>query len=361
MGRVASLMLFFATGCSTPPYSKSDHFDGKKFFNPGVKVEKGFLDLVRWKMAGGVKGWPERLDNREQPKLPHKVATGDAHITFIGHATHLLQFSSVDQERPFNVLTDPIFSERASPVSWAGPKRVRPPGLTINELPPIDVIVVSHNHYDHLDVASIRAISERDKTLILVPLGNKKLLKDLPNVEELDWWESRAIGSNVRITATPSQHWSARGLFDRNEALWSSWVFEAGGVKTLFAGDTGYGPHFKAIRDRLGLFQLSILPIGAYEPRWFMKEAHMSPEDALLAWKDLGHPRALGTHYGTFQLTNEGIDEPATVLTEGLKLLRAQPSTEDSASVKTSEFLAPETGETVRYKGSENHFERSGS
>jgi len=228
-------------------------------------------------------------------------------VTFVNHATSLVQMDGV------NVLTDPIWSERCSPVSFAGPRRAVPPGLRLDQLPPIDVVVISHNHYDHLDLPTLRAVAAAHRPRILVPRGNRSLLdrSRIRNVEELDWWQSVEIRGGVRIAAVPAQHFSGRGLFDRDRALWAGWVATGPAGSAYFAGDTGFGPHFREIRDRFGSPRLALLPIGAYRPEWFMSRVHMSPEEALRAHEILGAGTSVGIHFGTFRLADDGQDEPA--------------------------------------------------
>ena len=335
-----SVLLFSAfvlAGCTTSPYPPSDHFDGKKFFNPwGANATKSFSELMKWQFGGGKVDWPTKVENVVKPNLPTRVARKSVVVTFVNHATHLVQLEGL------NVLTDPQFSERASPVSFAGPRRVREPGVKFENLPKIDLVVVSHNHYDHLDLTSLKRLSDRFQPLIIVPLGNAKLLESegIANVLELDWWQARELSGGAKLTVVPSQHWSARGIFDRNRALWGGYVIEAGGVKVYFSGDTGYGPQFKDIVARLGSPDLSILPVGAYEPRWFMKVQHMNPEDAVLAHLDLRTRQSVGSHYGCFQLTNEGIETPAVELKVALAKLQ----------VSEDAFVAPETGETKVFR-----------
>ncbi len=321
------------------PYPKSDHFDGERFFSPVNNVDKGFLDFLKWKWGSDDKAaWPDwrDLEKQEPAKIPgpNQIST-----TYINHATHLIQMGGV------NVLTDPIFSKRASPVSWAGPKRVHDPAIEINQLPKIHLVLISHNHYDHMDVDSIRKISEVHQPLFLVPLGNKALIEEMgaKNIVEIDWWEELpsvpefpTVFASVRVTLVPVQHWSSRGFFDRNRALWGGFVLQHAGLKIFFAGDTGYGAVFSEIRKRMGIMDLSLLPIGAYEPRWFMKEQHMNPEDAVQAHIDLESKFTLGTHFGTFQLTDEGIDDPVNGLREALK----------EKSISESQFVAPKPGQS---------------
>lgn len=313
---------------------KSDHFDGRLFFNPnGVKVP-GVKEIFRWKMQGAQKKWPAAVANVKKPLLPREVLAGEVHVTSIGHITHLIQIQNL------NILTDPVFSERASPLQWAGPKRVRPPALQISELPPIHLVLVSHNHYDHMDLASLQQINHLHKPRFLVPLENAGFLKSvgIENLQELDWWDvTEELG--IKVHCVSAQHWSSRTPFDRNRALWSGFIIESPSLKIYFAGDTGYGPHFQEIAKRCGSPDVSLLPIGAYEPRWFMRGQHMNPEDAVMAHLDLKSRLSIGTHFGTFQLTDEGIDQPVQDLQKALR----------ERGLSFEEFPAPGPGETVFY------------
>jgi L-ascorbate metabolism protein UlaG (beta-lactamase superfamily) len=230
-------------------------------------------------------------------------------VTWIGHSTFLLRIQGV------TVITDPMFSNRASPVPFAGPRRVRKPGVRLEDLPPIDVVLLSHNHYDHCDLPSLRAIAHRHAPYVITPLRNAPLLRStgMKRISELDWWDS-CEHDGTRFTLTPAQHFSARTPFDRNRALWGGFMFTIGARRVYFAGDSGYAPHFREIRDRLGAPDLALLPIGAYEPRWFMQPIHMNPAEAVQAHIDLGARTSIAMHFGTIQLTPEGIDEPVAAL-----------------------------------------------
>ena len=232
--------------------------------------------------------------------------------TWIGHASFLVQLAGM------NILVDPQFSERASPVQFAGPKRIVPLPLAVEELPRIDVVIISHNHYDHLDVASVKALAALPvaSPLFLVPLGLKEWFRGIgiERVEELGWWESRSLGA-VRFTLVPVQHWSKRTLWDTNKTLWGGWVLEGGGVKIVHTGDLGYSKDARDIGERLGPFDLALIPIGAYAPRWFMKTMHVDPAEAVQVRSDLRARRAIGMHWGTFEnLTDEPLDEPPEAL-----------------------------------------------
>lgn len=290
------------------PYPKSDHHDGRVFFNtdPNMRELKGLTDVIKWRLGNKAKPWPEGVPMGPVPDVSAPVPAGQARVTMVNHACLLVQLAGV------NLLTDPLYSERASPTSFAGPKRVRPPGIPMERLPKVDVVVVSHNHYDHLDTATLKRLWERDRPKMIVPLGTADLLAEqgIEGVTELDWWQSTTPNPELTVTLTEAQHWSARGVFDRNRALWGGYVLSAGGVQVFFAGDTGYGGHFASIRQRLGHIDVALLPIGAYEPRWFMRPQHMNPEDAVRAHLDLGAAQSVGIHFGTFQLTDEAIDDP---------------------------------------------------
>jgi L-ascorbate metabolism protein UlaG (beta-lactamase superfamily) len=251
--------------------------------------------------------WPARIDQplREPPSLDG----ADAVVTFIGHSTFLIQTAAA------NIITDPMYSERAGPFGMFGPRRVRRPAVAFDRLPPISLVLLSHNHYDHCDLPTLSALARRFDPAVVTPLGNAPLVRSggIRHVQELDWWQTVEVGG-VSITATPAHHFSARGPFDRNRALWSGFVFTAGRARTYFAGDTGYAPFFEHIRRRLGPPDLALLPIGAYEPRWFMRAVHMNPAEAVQAHLECGAARSVGMHFGTFQLTTEGIDEPLRAL-----------------------------------------------
>ncbi len=285
----------------------SDHFNGKTFFNPWTDEQNpGFAEVLRWKFTSRPKRWPRSVANPEVPQIPPAFETGNVTVTFINHATFLIQMGGL------NILTDPVFSERVSPVSFAGPKRVRRPGIALEKLPPIHVVLISHNHYDHLDIDTLDFLSKRDAPQFFVALGDKKLLvgSGIKTALEMDWWNTITLSPEVKVHFAPSQHWSSRSPFDRNRSLWGAYALEYRGQCIYFAGDTGYGRHFLMSAERLPKIRLALLPIGAYEPRWFMRYAHMNPEDAVKAFHDLKADYAIAMHFGTWQLTDEGIDDP---------------------------------------------------
>jgi L-ascorbate metabolism protein UlaG (beta-lactamase superfamily) len=247
-----------------------------------------------------------------------KANRSDDTMTWIGHATALLQINGV------NVITDPMFSERASPFTFAGPKRRVPPGLALDELPHIDVVLISHSHYDHLDTASVEALNAQPggPPLFLVPLGIKDWLakKGITNAQELDWGDETSV-TGLDFWFVPATHWSARSLTDRNETLWGGWVVKtpAGAAhpfSVYFAGDTGYSNDFKRIGAAFGCVDLALIPVGAYEPRWFMGPQHVDPQQAVQIFEDMHAKKAIGIHWGTFELTDEALDEPPQKLAE---------------------------------------------
>ncbi len=283
----------------------SDHFDGRRFHNLVDREEHGFGAFLRWKLEGKRGPWREPFAAEPGPPPPPRVSRGEVRVTFVGHATLLVQMDGL------NVLTDPVWSDRASPVGFAGPRRVRPPGVRFEDLPPIDVVLVSHNHYDHLDLPTLERLAAAHHPRIFVGLGNGELLasRGIGGVSELDWWHRAELAPGVSVVSVPEQHFSGRGTADRNATLWTGWVVEGPAGRVYFAGDTAYGPHFAATRERLGPMRAALLPIGAYEPRWFMGAVHMSPAEAVQAALDLGARTAVAMHFGTFALGDDGEDQ----------------------------------------------------
>lgn len=282
------------------------HFDGKQFYNPGVPQARGLLDVFRWKWTSRPQPSPRVIEDVEQTVPPARVETGDPRITLVNHSTVLIQ------QRGFNILTDPIWSERASPVAWAGPPRRRKPGIAFENLPAIDAVLISHNHYDHLDLPTLHRLAGHGTATFVVPKGVARLFhsEKIGPLHELDWGESAALPGHT-IHSVPAFHFSARGLLDRNRTLWCGYMIECPGQLLYFAGDTAFGPHFAQIREKFGSPRLALLPIGAYEPRWFMSAVHMAPEEAVKAHQILAAPTSIAIHHGTFQLTDESLDAPS--------------------------------------------------
>jgi N-acyl-phosphatidylethanolamine-hydrolysing phospholipase D len=303
---------------ATAPATAPAHHDPAGGFrdpwNDGVQVTRGFGDFLRWTWQRVRSPVPPDPDPREIPTetpalaMP-RAAPDEVRATWIGHATFLLQVGA------FNLLTDPMFSERASPVSFGGPKRFRPPGVAITELPPLDAVLLSHDHFDHLDRPSVDALLARygPDLLWVTPLGYRDWFerRGAHNVRELDWWETIELGGGARIVAAPARHWTRR-RWAVNRRLWASYAVSVDDApRVYFGADSGYFPGYGEIAERLGPFDVALMPIGAYEPRWFMRGAHMNPEDAVQAYRDLGGCGAfVGMHWGTFRLTDEPPLEP---------------------------------------------------
>jgi L-ascorbate metabolism protein UlaG (beta-lactamase superfamily) len=299
-GAAAAAILIERKLLAAPHYRGpvSDHFDGQRFHNhqSGWQTEASFL---QWQMNRERGVWREWVD--APPGTPPPARVDDLRITYINHATTLIQINGV------NILTDPIWSERCSPVSFAGPRRHRPPGIRFEDLPEIDIVLVSHNHYDHLDLPTLRRLRRAHAPRIFTPLGNSAVIGR--GSRDLDWWQT--VGhSGLRITAVPSQHFCARGLSDRNRTLWGGFVVSGTAGNVYFAGDTGWGKHFAEVREKFGAIRLALLPIGAYLPRWFMKPAHISPVEAVDAHLALGASTSMAIHFGTFELGDDGELEP---------------------------------------------------
>ena len=265
----------------------------------------------------------ERLTLPAQANDPAFLATNRAQptLTWVGHATFLVQVGGL------NILTDPHFSGRASPLRWAGPERLAPPGLALRDLPPLDLVLVSHNHYDHLDDETVRALARlHPKAVFVVPLGLRRWLqrRQVRNVVELDWWQAHA-GHGFTVTGVPAQHFSGRTAADRNRTLWCGFVVEIDGRRLYFAGDTGYSKDFAEIGARFAPIDVALLPIGAYEPRWFMRAMHVNPEEAVAIHRDIGARQSVAMHWGTFRLTEEALDAPPRELAEALARARLAP------------------------------------
>ncbi len=312
-----SFLLGFAAdrgGPFVPDPAKPHHGSNGRFCNPHIPARHAFSEFLRWQGGGGPRDEALVIPRGFEYPNPreHALGPGPA-VTWINHATFLVSGEGV------NVLTDPIFSERCSPVPWAGPRRRHPPGIPLENLPPVHHVIVSHSHYDHLDLETARAIGNR--ATWWVPLGLAAWFREqgITNVVELDWWDTREVpGGNespVRMTSVPVQHFSGRTLLDRNTTLWTGWVVRIGKCQFYFAGDTGYNPHdFRAARERLGPMDLALIPIGAYSPRWFMKPVHVNPQEAVQIHEDLGARLSIGMHWKTFRLTAEPMEEPPYAL-----------------------------------------------
>lgn len=307
------------------------HFDGERFSNgPNESASEGyrFSERVKWMWSTKLVEWPDWITDPVYPPPPGEVGKGGLRVTHINHATMLIQLDGV------NILTDPIWSARASFVSWAGPRRVRAPGLKMEDLPRIDLILISHDHYDHLDLASLVRLTRQHQPKVVVGLGVGKLLASagIARVTELDWWQTMAdLPNGLKVVFVPARHGSGRGMGDRNKTLWGGYVMESTAGNVYFAGDTAYG-HFRVdLKKRFGGFRLAMLPIGHYEPRWMMQSVHMSPDDAVKLHRDLNIRQSVGMHFGTFHgmgaHNNEKVDQHETDLRQALRE-HAVPETE---------------------------------
>jgi L-ascorbate metabolism protein UlaG (beta-lactamase superfamily) len=293
------------------------NFDGVRFRNL-VPRRNGFVALLRWMLSRRRGQWHRELD--AQPGLPPPRSSEVLRVTFVNHSTFLLQLNGI------NILTDPIWSERASPVSWAGPRRFRAPGIGFDDLPPIDFVLLSHDHYDHMDIPTLRRLHRRHGPTIYAGLKNAALLAHhgIGNVVELDWWQEATARRDLWITAVPAQHFSGRTPFNRDRRLWCGFVMQTEQACIYFAGDSGSGPHIAQIARKFPRIDLAILPIGAYRPEWFMGEVHMSPEQAVAAHLKLRSRVSVASHFGTFPLADDGEDEPIEALQEVLRRTNLQ-------------------------------------
>ncbi|HEX5483152.1 MAG TPA: MBL fold metallo-hydrolase [Terriglobia bacterium] len=330
---VAATLFYITDPYGNPRYRGpvSDHFDGKRFYNPEPFQRHGFRDFVNWQLHAQRGFWPELIEKPCVSLPPRTVEGGGMRVTFINHSTALIQTAGL------NILTDPVWSRRVGPVSWLGPRRHRTPGLRLDDLPPIDVILLSHNHYDHLDIPTLRIIAQAHHPQFIVPLGVKAVLdaKTLGTSIELDWWDASGLPRGMRVTAVPARHFSGRGFRDQNNALWCGYVLETPGGRIYFAGDTGYGPHLAEIASKFAPLRLALLPIGAYKPAWFMAPVHISPQEAVRAHQELESSTSVGIHFGAFALADDGEQDPVTDLERAL----------DEAGIPKSRFWALEAGE----------------
>lgn len=295
----------------------SSHFDGLRFTNPAGEPEtdRSMRDILRWYRTAPRTRWPKSMP--VSPAVPAERIEG-LRITMVGHASLLIQTGGL------NILTDPVWSNRTSPFAFAGPRRMTAPGIRLGDLPPIDVILLSHNHYDHLDVATLRDLYARHAPRIITPLGNDSIIRrHIPDarVDTGDWFDGLDISPGAEAHIVSALHWSSRGARDRRMALWGGFMLQVSGRTVYFAGDTGYGTSaiFRDLRARFGPVDVAILPIGAYASRWFMAAQHADPDDAIQIMLDLEARLAVGMHWGTFKLTDEPWDEPARRLTTGLR------------------------------------------
>jgi L-ascorbate metabolism protein UlaG (beta-lactamase superfamily) len=331
---------------SAPHYKGpvTDHFNGKTFFTPGAEQPRGLSDVIRWQLNHDIsEPWPvyhnDAVGNVPDARV---VASTDStrpspvRVTYVNHSTVLLQFDGL------NVLTDPIYENRVSPFSFVGPARNCPPGIRFDDLPKIDVLLLSHNHWDHLEIGTVKKLAVRDKPRIICPLGVKAFLdqEGIANVTEMDWHQAVPISERTTVHCVPAQHFSGRGMFDRDATLWAGYVVDNKAVgKLYFAGDSGYGPHFKAIGKQFGPLRLALIPIGAYKPNWFMSPVHVNPAEAVQIHQDVSSGQSVAIHFGTFPLADDGEGEPVTDLKKAL----------ESKNIDFDRFRALKNGESVNF------------
>lgn len=293
----ASVLIATLAGCSTYAGPVSDHYDGETFYN--VEADNSSSDHVKWMWSMDTVDWPEWIADAQQPPPVGAVHGDDSlRVTYVNHATVLIQAADL------NILTDPIWSDRAGPLSLFGARRIRAPGVRFDELPRIDVVLISHDHYDHLDLPTLQRLVTRDHPAILTGLGVKARLAsiDSSTVHELDWWQQYSLRKGrASVTFVPARHGSGRSLFDANTTLWGGFSIQIPAGNVLFMGDTAFGECIREIGDRFPGFRLAIWPIGNYEPPWFMKTQHMSPEDAVQAQRAVGATHGMGIHFATFE------------------------------------------------------------
>jgi L-ascorbate metabolism protein UlaG (beta-lactamase superfamily) len=317
---------------SAPGYQgkKTDHFTGNKFQNPGNIEPKGFKDLIKWTLNRNPGKW-EDITSTGDNHIPSERVDSLIRIYYVNHSTFLIQTSGL------NILTDPIWSERASPFQWAGPIRKRPPGISFDNLPEIDIVLISHNHYDHLDMSTIQKLNNSFQPEFICPLGVSVYLNKngISRTREMDWWDKYSLSESLSIACVQAQHFSGRGFFDRDKTLWAGYVIQSEFGNIYFAGDTGYGNFFKKIASDYGPIHLALLPIGAYLPRWFMAPIHTSPEDAVKIHMDLNAKKSIGMHYGTFPLADDGMKEPL----KDLKKAKSKYSIKDFVTLEEGQYI----------------------
>ena len=313
---------------------KTPHFKNGIFHNQKQLRCNTLWDLVSIRFSKNWAKWPQWIEIPLQKKPIPRVEGSQIRVTFINHSTFLIQTGG------YNILTDPIYSHRCSPVPFVGPARVHKPSIPFEYLPKIDMVLISHDHYDHLDLNTISRLTSRDNPKIYMGLEVSKHLRARNNVTELDWWESACIDKNFNLAFTKVQHLSGRSITDQFSTLWGGFVLEINHKKIYFGGDSGYADHYQETFEQFGPMDLSFLPIGAYAPRNNMANAHMDPCQAIQAHIDLRSQQSIGMHYGTFQLTEEKREEPQLLLEEEKK--KASISTEEFITLKLGKpFLIP--------------------
>jgi L-ascorbate metabolism protein UlaG (beta-lactamase superfamily) len=314
----------------------SDHFDGTRYFNPDTQQSSPSIPVQGpgrrrsgwiWHLVSST-GWPEWPDAKDSPPVPAPdtgVSQGTIRVIPIGHATFLIQMDGL------NILTDPIWSDRSSPLSWVGPKRHKKPGIRFEDLPPIDVVLVSHDHYDHLDLPTLKRLAKKGTPRSIVPLGCLNIIRGagIPKMDEFDWWQSTSLSPDVTVTLVPAQHFSQRTFWDRNKTLWGGFVISGPSGNVYFAGDTGYGSHFKEIARHFSPIKLAILPIAPFQPQQSNEPRrnglHVGPIEAVQTHIDLSAQASIAGHFQVFQLGSDGFDDAVNGLSAALKERNLRP------------------------------------
>lgn len=336
------LVFLFGFFLSGPVYKgpKSDHFDGKKFINPNGLQANGFKEVFRFMRERQMEPYNYNYETFERTEaIPEKLDDSKIKITFVNHSTFLIQYAGL------NILTDPIWSFRCSPFQFAGPNRMRPPGVKFEDLPKIDLVLLSHNHYDHFDTNTVKDLIKKYQPHFIVPLGMKKSIHKLggKRVEAIDWNQSVEF-EKISITGTPANHFTSRGLFDRDRTLWCGYLLQFGNHKLYFVGDTGYGPNFKKIGEQYGPIDISLIPIGAYKPEWFMGPIHISPPQAIQVHKDIQSIQSIAMHFGTFPLADDGQGTAEKELALAI----------NESDVDSKKFLVPDEGHSYDFSTNPN-------
>lgn len=333
---VGTLVVDYFINAPTYKGPKSAHFNGKRFSNLDGTKARGLWDVIKWAFTEDPGEW--KVLNQEDVSYAHppqsKIDDGTVTVTFINHATFLIQVNGL------NILTDPIWSLRASPFQWIGPKRMRPPGIRFEDLPKIDVVLISHNHYDHLDINTVKRLEKEHHPKFITPLGVSAYLHEngIGHTVEMDWWDELKISDSVSASAVPAQHFSGRGLTDRDKTLWCGYVLQTEAGNVYFAGDTGYDGIFNKIGAKFDPIDLALIPIGAYRPRWFMEPIHIDPCQAIQIHQDVRARKSIGMHFGTFPLADEGMREPV----EDLRAARKQ------YGISAEKFITLREGESFK-------------
>lgn len=335
---LAFFALFFIIGASldAPRYKGpiSDHFDGKKFFNPNGKMSNEFGKVIKWLLNRDRSKWEKLKSNAFSEKPSERVYEG-IQAYFINHSSFLIQVGGL------NIITDPVFSKRVSPFSWSGPSRKHPPAIEIEDLPEIDIMILSHNHYDHLDIKSFKKIYQLNEAHVYCPLGVGQYLrkKGMKNITEMDWWDESSKG-DLKVICTPAQHFSGRGLFDRDTTLWAGFILEIKNKTIYYVGDTGYDASiFSEVKNRFSDIDLTFIPIGAYKPIWFMNPIHINPKEALQIHNDIDSKMSIAMHFGTFPLADDGPKEAIEMFANHL----------EDYNISSSNFLIPDVGRVMEF------------